>query len=35
VGEVANTISGNARTHFGSTLEISVPVTIKGASTQI
>lgn len=35
VGEVANTISGNARRHFGHTLEISVPVTIKGAAQQI
>jgi chemotaxis protein CheX len=27
VGEVANTIAGNARKHFGSGMEISVPVT--------
>jgi chemotaxis protein CheX len=27
VGEIANTIAGNARRHFGSALEISVPVT--------
>ncbi|MDR2688731.1 MAG: chemotaxis protein CheX [Azoarcus sp.] len=27
VGEVANTIAGNARKHFGSAMEISVPVT--------
>ncbi|MDR1647452.1 MAG: chemotaxis protein CheX [Zoogloeaceae bacterium] len=26
VGEVANTIAGNARQHFGDTMEISVPV---------
>lgn len=35
VGEVANTIAGNARKHFGSTLEISVPVTIRGAADLI
>lgn len=35
VGEVANTIAGNARRHFGDTLEISVPVTIRGTSEQI
>ncbi|HEY8119063.1 MAG TPA: chemotaxis protein CheX [Methylophilaceae bacterium] len=35
VGEIANTISGNARKHFGNGLEISVPVTIKGATDQI
>jgi chemotaxis protein CheX len=35
VGEVANTISGNARRHFGSALDISVPVTIRGATEQI
>ncbi|MDR3158963.1 MAG: chemotaxis protein CheX [Zoogloeaceae bacterium] len=28
VGEVANTIAGNARKHFGSDMEISVPVTV-------
>jgi chemotaxis protein CheX len=27
VGEVANTIAGNARKHFGDTMKISVPVT--------
>lgn len=27
VGEIANTISGNARKHFGETMEISVPTT--------
>jgi chemotaxis protein CheX len=35
VGEVANTISGNARRHFGDGLEISVPITIFGATEQI
>ena len=35
VGEVANTISGNARKHFGSMLDISVPVTIRGATEHI
>ncbi|HSW13156.1 MAG TPA: chemotaxis protein CheX [Solimonas sp.] len=31
VGEIANTIAGNARRHFGSALDISVPVTANGA----
>jgi chemotaxis protein CheX len=35
VGEVANTISGNARRHFGSALDISIPVTIRGVTEQI
>lgn len=35
VGEVANTISGNARKHFGSSLDISVPVTIRGTTAHI
>lgn len=35
VGEIANTIAGNARRHFGSGLDISVPVAIKGVSEQI
>lgn len=35
VGEIANTIAGNARSYFGETLEISVPVTIHGAPEQI
>ncbi|WP_164931912.1 chemotaxis protein CheX [Janthinobacterium sp. 17J80-10] len=35
VGEVANTISGNARQHFGDRLEISVPITILGNTQQI
>lgn len=30
VGEIANTIAGNARRHYGSALEISVPVTATG-----
>lgn len=30
VGEVANTIAGNARRHFGAELEISPPVTMYG-----
>ena len=35
VGEVANTIAGNARKHFGAGLEISTPLTIFGHSDQI
>jgi chemotaxis protein CheX len=35
VGEVANTIAGNVRRHFGSALEISVPLQIRGASEEI
>jgi chemotaxis protein CheX len=35
VGEVANTIAGNARRHFGSALDISVLVRIRGVSEQI
>lgn len=35
VGEIANTIAGNARSHFGETMEISVPVTISGTPEQI
>ncbi len=31
VGEVANTISGNARKHFGSEFQISVPTVHRGA----
>ncbi len=31
VGEVANTIAGNARGHFGAALEISVPVTMRAS----
>ena len=32
VGEVANTLSGNARRSFGSNFMISVPVVLKGAA---
>lgn len=35
VGEVANTIAGNARKHYGSGLEISTPLTIYGHSDEI
>jgi chemotaxis protein CheX len=35
VGEVANTISGNARSRFGHEFMISVPVMIEGAPNQI
>jgi chemotaxis protein CheX len=35
IGEVANTIAGNARRHFGNALDISVPITILGTSEQI
>lgn len=35
IGEIANTIAGNARRHFGRQLEISVPLTIKGAGETI
>lgn len=35
VGEVANTIAGNARRHFGNALDISVPVTIRGEAEEI
>lgn len=35
VGEIANTIAGNVRRHFGSALEISAPVTLKGATDSI
>jgi chemotaxis protein CheX len=31
VGELANTLAGNARRHFGENMEISVPVTALGA----
>lgn len=33
VGEVANTLSGNARRSFGSNFMISVPVVMKGAES--
>lgn len=35
VGEVANTIAGNARKHFGAGLEISTPLTIYGHADAI
>lgn len=35
VGEVANTISGNARTEFGQEFMISVPVVVEGAPGRI
>lgn len=35
VGEVANTIAGNARKHYGAGLEISTPLTIFGHTDQI
>ncbi|MBI3560546.1 MAG: chemotaxis protein CheX [Gammaproteobacteria bacterium] len=35
VGEIANTIAGNARRHFGNTLLISVPQTMRGAVDKI
>lgn len=34
-GEIANTIAGNARRHFGKALEISVPVTMRGPAERI
>jgi chemotaxis protein CheX len=35
VGEVANTISGNARRHFGPDFLISVPVIVAGNANAI
>jgi len=35
VGEVANTISGNARRHFGPDFMISVPVVVEGTAKAI
>ena len=35
VGEVANTISGNARSEFGKEFNISVPVVLEGAPDSI
>ncbi len=35
VGEIANTISGNARTEYGETFMISVPMVIQGAPSGI
>jgi chemotaxis protein CheX len=34
-GEVANTVSGNARLHFGPDFMISVPVIVQGSATAI
>ena len=34
-GEIANTIAGNARKHFGETMEISVPTTRKSGDAAI
>lgn len=35
MGEMTNTIAGNARRHFGSGLEISVPIALAGASPRL
>ena len=35
VGEVANTIAGNARSEFGEDFEISVPIVLRGAPDEI
>lgn len=35
VGEVANTIAGNARSEFGNDFMISVPVVVEGAPSRI
>ena len=35
VGEVANTISGNARVHFGANFMFSVPIIVKGSAEAI
>ena len=35
VGEIANTISGNARSYFGSDFMISVPVVISGTNDRV
>ena len=35
VGEIANTLAGNARRHFGEFMQISVPATIAGAPRSI
>jgi chemotaxis protein CheX len=34
-GEIANTVSGNARLHFGSGFMISVPVIVRGSAQAI
>ena len=35
VGEIANTLAGNARKHFGESMQISVPITMQGASQHL
>ena len=35
IGEIANTIAGNARSEYGSEFMISVPMVVKGAPDQI
>ena len=35
MGEVANTIAGNARSELGEEFEISVPFVLKGAPSEI
>ena len=35
VGEVANTIAGNARSEFGEEFEVSVPIVLRGAPDEI
>lgn len=35
IGEIANTIAGNARTEYGAEFMISVPLVVKGAPSQI
>ena len=35
VGEVANTIAGNARSEFGEQFQISVPIVIRGIPDEI
>lgn len=35
VGEVANTIAGNARSEFGEEFDISVPIVLRGSAEEI
>ena len=35
IGEIANTISGNARSEYGSDFMISVPIVVKGTPDEI
>ncbi|HTJ96008.1 MAG TPA: chemotaxis protein CheX [Rhodocyclaceae bacterium] len=35
VGEIANTLAGNARAHFGEHMEISVPISLAGTPERI